>query len=204
MTWRFARLVFNLGLPIAGYRVAGRRRIPRRGGVLIVANHVGDLDPVFVGMASVHRPAQYLTDARHFGRRAFAELLFSVGSFPVRTGSPDTRALRYAREQLEAGEMIVVFPEGRPGWGAPMGEFLDGAGYLGLTPGVTVLPAAIWGVHHLLRGWRPVGRGPVLVAFGHPVEIPESGTRRERTAELARRMQAAVAELLEPMARARP
>jgi 1-acyl-sn-glycerol-3-phosphate acyltransferase len=171
--------------------------------VLVVSNHLGDLDPLFVGLA-LPRPAHYVADARHFEHRAFAELLFAVGAFPLRPGSPDTRALRYARERLEAGEVVVIFPEGRPGWGAPMGEFLQGAGHLGLTPGVTVIPAAIWGVHHLIRGWRPVGRGPVLVAFGHPVEVPAEGSRRERSAELASRMRAAVQELLEPMARARP
>ena len=66
-----------------------------------------------------------------------------------------------------------------------MADFLEGVGHLGLTPGVTVVPAAVWGTHHLMRGWRPVGRGPVLVAFGHPVPVPaEDGSRRERAAEL--------------------
>ncbi|HEX2502371.1 MAG TPA: hypothetical protein VHK00_00380, partial [Miltoncostaeaceae bacterium] len=59
-------------------------------------------------------------------------------------------------------------------------------------------------VHHLMRGWRPVGRGPVLVAFGHPVPVPETGPRRERAKELTRRMRAAIGELLEPMMRAHP
>jgi 1-acyl-sn-glycerol-3-phosphate acyltransferase len=203
--WLFARVVLNSTLPwLAGFRVAGRRRIPREGGVLVVANHVGDLDPLFVGIGCVPRQAQYMADARHYRHLPFARLLFAVGAFPVRPGSPDTRALRHAREQLLAGELIVVFAEGRPGWGAPMGEFLKGAGHLGLTPGVTVVPAAVWGVQHLMRGWRPVGRGPVLVAFGHPVPVPEDGSRRERAAELTRRTRHAVGELLEPMMRAHP
>jgi 1-acyl-sn-glycerol-3-phosphate acyltransferase len=203
--WRFARVVLAATLPwLAGFRVAGRRRIPREGGVLVVANHVGDLDPLFVGVACVPRMAEYVADARHFHNGAFAHLLFAVGAFPLSPGRADTRALRYARERLEAGGLIVLFPEGRPGWGAPMGEFLEGVGHLGMAPGVTVVPAALWGVHHLMRGWRPVGRGPVLVAFGHPVERPTEGTRRERAHELTRRSRAAVAELLEPMMRARP
>lgn len=200
-----SRLLLRPTLPwLAGFRVAGRRRIPREGGVVVVVNHVGDVDPLFVGVACVPRRAQYAADARHFRHLPFARLLFAVGAFPLRQESADTRALRYAREQLLAGELIVVFAEGRPGWGAPMGEFLEGAGHLGLTPGVTVVPAAIWGVQHFIRGWRPVGRGPVLVAFGHPVPVPEDGPRRERAAELTRRTRAAVAELLEPMMRAHP
>jgi 1-acyl-sn-glycerol-3-phosphate acyltransferase len=172
--------------------------------VLVVANHVGDLDPLFVGLACAPRAAQYVTDARHFTHRPFAALLAAVGAFPLRPGSPDTRALRFAREQLLAGELIIIFPEGRPGWGAPLGEFLQGVGHLGLTPGVSVVPAAVWAPHHLMRGWRPVGRGPVRVAFGNPVATPESGSRRERAAELTRRSRAAVQELLEPLRRADP
>jgi 1-acyl-sn-glycerol-3-phosphate acyltransferase len=189
---------------LAGFRVAGRRRIPRRGGVLVVANHVGDLDPPALGVACAPRMAQYVADARHFRHLPFALVLFAVGAFPLRSGSADTRALRYARDQLLAGELIVIWPEGRARWGAPLGEFLEGAGVLGLTPGVTVVPAAIWGAHNLMRGWRPVGRGPVLVAFGHPVPVPETGSRRERASELSRRTRAAIQELLEPMMRAYP
>lgn len=191
-------------MPFAGFRVAGRRRIPRRGAVLVVANHVGDIDPPFVGMACVPRMAQYLADAKHYHHRPLSTVMYAVGAFPVRVGSPDTRALRHAREQLMAGELVVIFPEGAPGWGRGLGEFRDGMGHLGLLPGVTVVPAAIWGTHRVLRGWRPVGRGPVRVAFGHPVAPPASGSRRERAAELTRRTRAAVQELLEPMARAHP
>jgi 1-acyl-sn-glycerol-3-phosphate acyltransferase len=200
-----AHLLLRPTLPwLAGFRIAGRRRIPREGGVVVVVNHVGDLDPIFVGVACRPRRALYLADARHYRRLPFARLLFAMGALPVEPGGPDTRTLRYARERLLAGDLIVVFAEGRAGWGAPMGEFLEGAGHLGLTPGVTVVPAAIWGTHKVMRGWRPVGRGPVLVAFGHPIAVPESGSRRERAAELTRRSRAAVQELLEPMVRAFP
>ena len=140
--------------------------------------------------------AQYLADATPLPRtcrsRAAAVLLRRVPA--CGPDSADTRALRYARDQLQAGELDPrCSPKGAPGWGSPLGDFLEGAGHLGLTPGVTVMPAAIWGVHHLMRGWRPVGRGPVLVAFGHPVPVPETGPRRERAAELTRRTRAAIA-----------
>jgi 1-acyl-sn-glycerol-3-phosphate acyltransferase len=203
--WWLNRLVLRSTItPLASFRAAGRRRIPAQGGVLVAANHVGDLDPCFLGLACVPRMAQYFADARHYRHRPFATLLFACGAFPVRPGSPDTQALRYARDQLLAGELIVIFPEGRARWGAPLGDFLEGAGHLGLLPGVSVVPAAIWGTHRLMRGWRPVGRGPVRVAFGEPVPVPEAGPRRERAAELTRRTRAAVEELLEPMMRAEP
>jgi 1-acyl-sn-glycerol-3-phosphate acyltransferase len=203
--WGLGCVLLQPTLPwLVGFRVAGRRRIPREGGVLVVANHMADTDPPFLCMAVVPRRAQYLALARHFTFWPLATLLFALGAFPVRTGQPDPRAIRYARNQLAAGRLVIIFPEGAPTWGEGLGEFREGVGVLGLTPGVTVIPAAIWGSHRVMRGWRVVGRGPVLVAFGRPVPVPAEGSRRERAAELTRRARAAVAELLEPIVRAHP
>jgi 1-acyl-sn-glycerol-3-phosphate acyltransferase len=202
--WYFARLVLTPVRALVGFRVAGRRRIPREGGVLVVANHLADVDPPFIGVACVPRPAQYVGLSRHFTRRPLAMLLFALGAFPIRTGERDGRALRHAREQLLAGRLVIIFPEGRPTWGGELEDFRNGVGHLALTPGVTVIPAAIWGTHRVMRGWRLVGRGPVLVAFGRPLEPPGPGPRRERAAEITRRARTAVEELLEPMARAYP
>ena len=111
--WLLARIVFRLTLlPVGRFRVAGRRRIPREGGVLVVANHLADLDPVFVGMACIPRRGQYIALAKHFTRWPLARALFGLGAFPVRPGGSDARALRYARNQLAAGRLVVIFPEG--------------------------------------------------------------------------------------------
>jgi 1-acyl-sn-glycerol-3-phosphate acyltransferase len=203
--WLFGRILLGaLAPPLVGFRVAGRRRVPRRGGVLVIANHLADIDPPAIAMACVPRKAQYMAAARHFTRRPLATLLFSLGAFPVRDDRPDLRAMRHAREQLAAGRLVVIFPEGAPSWGPRLGEFREGAGHLALTPGVTVLPAAIWGTHKVMRGWRVTGRGPILVAFGEPIEVPAEGTPRRRAHEVTVRARRAVEELLAPMARALP
>lgn len=202
--WLIGRVLLGVTVPWAlGFRVAGRRRIPRAGGVLVIANHPADLDPAAIGLACAPRMAQYLAAARHFRRLPLATLLFSLGAFPVRTGGrADLRALRHAREQLAAGRLVIVFPEGAATWGDGLAGFREGAGHLALTPGVTVVPAAIWGTQRVMRGWRPVGRGPVLVAFGHPLTVPSQGAPRQRAAEVTARARAAIADLLAPMVRA--
>lgn len=198
--WWLARFILTpLARLLADLRVTGRDRIPSEGGVLVVVNHLADLDPVFLGVACAPRRAQYIALAKHFTRRPLAMVLFGLGAFPVRPGA-DARAVRYARDQLAAGRLVVIFPEGGPSWDAGLGEFREGMGLLGLVEGVRVVPAAVWGAQHVLRGWRPVGRGPVIVAFGHPLPVPAEGTRRERAAKLTRRAHEAVRELLEPMA----
>jgi 1-acyl-sn-glycerol-3-phosphate acyltransferase len=198
--WWFGRLLLGaIAPPLLGFRVAGRRRIPREGGVLVIANHPADIDPAAVGLACVPRRAQYMALDRHFRSRALATLLFALGAFPIRSGRPDLRAMRHARAQLAAGRLLVVFPEGVAGWSATPGPFRDGAGHLALTPGVTVVPAAVHGTQHVLRGWRPVGRGPVLIAFGEPLEVPGEGSPRERAAEVTRRARDAIEGMLARM-----
>ncbi len=203
--WWFGRLLLGLlAPPVLGFRVAGRRRIPAEGGVLVIANHPADIDPAALGLACVPRPAQYMALARHFEGRALATLLFALGAFPIRAGRADLRAMRHARAQLTAGRLVVVFPEGVASGDGRLGTFHDGAGHLALTPGVTVLPAAIWGTQKVLRGWRPIGRGPVLIAFGTPVDVPAGGPPRDRAAEVTRRARRAIEDLLAPMRGALP
>jgi 1-acyl-sn-glycerol-3-phosphate acyltransferase len=203
--WAFGWGLLRLTMPwLVGYRAFGRDHVPARGGVLVVSNHLADIDPAAVGLACCPRPAQYLAMARHFTHRPLAMLLFSLGAFPVNPGQPDTRALRHAREQLQAGRLVIIFPEGAPTWGPEMSEFREGVGHLALTPGVTVVPAALWGTHRVLRGWRPVGRGPVHVAFGPPVPVTAEGSRRERAHQLTADVRHAIQALLDPMVRERP
>ncbi|WP_217915664.1 lysophospholipid acyltransferase family protein [Miltoncostaea marina] len=203
--WWFGRVLLWVTAPwLLGYRAAGRRRVPREGGVLVIANHLADIDPPALAMAVMPRRAEYLADARHFTRRWLATLLFALGAFPVRLDRSDLRALRHARERLQAGGLVIVWPEGTPSWGPRMGPFREGAGHLALTPGVTVLPAAIWGTHKVLRGRRPVGRGPVLVAIGEPLPVPAEGPSRERARAVVEQARAEIERLLEPMVRAHP
>ncbi|MGD9570847.1 MAG: lysophospholipid acyltransferase family protein [Thermoleophilia bacterium] len=203
--WAFGLHLLGATAPRAlGYRVEGRRHIPDTGGVLVLANHPADLDPPAVGLACGPRPAQYMALAKHFTRLPLATLLFALGAFPVRTDRPDLRAMRYAREQLALGRLVIVFPEGGASWSPVLGPFREGAGHLALTPGVTVVPAAVWGTQAVLRGWRPVGRGPVRVSFGPPLGVPAEGTPRERAAAVTADARAAIEALLAPLVRAAP
>lgn len=202
--WYFGRGLLWCTVPwLHGFRRTGTEHIPRRGGVLMVANHLADVDPPYLALACGARPAQYVALSRHFTRRPLATLLFALGAFPIRPGA-DTRAMRYARDQLERGRLVIIFPEGSPTGGAHMTDFREGAGLLALTPGVTVIPAAIWGSHRVMRGRLPTGRGPVRVAVGPPVDVPNDGSRRERAAEVARRSRAAIEDLLAPLVAEHP
>lgn len=192
----FGQAMLRIGSPVFGFRVDGVQHLPSAGGVLLVSNHVADVDPPFMAAAVLPRQLLYVSDAKHFTSLPLAVLLESLGAFPIRLGEVDTRALRYARQMLGRGEVVSIFPEGRPTFSDRMLPFLGGVGHLALTPGVTVLPAGLWGTHRILDGRRPRGRGPVRVRFGLPVPVPAEGPRRARAQQVTAAARDAVAGLL--------
>jgi 1-acyl-sn-glycerol-3-phosphate acyltransferase len=202
--YRAARwLVINWGRRVNGFEVAGRAHIPQAGGVLVVVNHLADIDGMFVASAlPAARAGTHLVTARHHDASPVVrELLLRLGLEPVRTDGSETSGLRHARALLRDGGTVVVYPEGVPGFSASVQPFAHGAGWLALTPGITVIPTAIWGSHRAMRRGLPIGRGPVRVAFGAPVSLDDlEGGRGARVHEVTRRMRQRVQALVTALA----
>jgi len=63
-------------------------------------------------IAASPRPLRFLIADNEYDRWWLKWLFKSIGCIPVdRTGRPD-RAMRRAREALEAGEIVAIFPQG--------------------------------------------------------------------------------------------
>ena len=103
---RFAMLFLG---PI---KVIGRKRVPREGGLLILANHLSDVDPVVVQLACPRR-IHFMAKSDLFEMKGLGAILRFVRAFPVRRGEPDRAALKYAIELLKMGEVVCIFPEGQ-------------------------------------------------------------------------------------------
>jgi 1-acyl-sn-glycerol-3-phosphate acyltransferase len=92
-------------------RAAGRRNFPRRGPVLLIANHQSFLDPLCVGLASP-RHLHYLARKTLFNNRAFGLWLRVVNSVPIDQEGVGKEGMRNILARLEAGHPVLVFPEG--------------------------------------------------------------------------------------------
>jgi 1-acyl-sn-glycerol-3-phosphate acyltransferase len=117
---------------------------------------------------------------------------------PVRRGTGDQSPLDDARRALEAGEVVVIYPEGTTATSAP--DHSPGRGRTGLVrlarmSGVPVLPVATWGGQYV---WRKSGRQSL--AFGRPIwllagEPKELGTGDADGATLRAQTDDVMAEL---------
>lgn len=189
--WRFGTIVLwpvTYGLMRA--KRVGTRTVPATGATLIVANHLSMKDPPLIGMMALPRKLHFMAKSELFSSRVGAWVMRGIGAFPVERGAGDREAIRYSRDMLRSGETVIMFPEGTRSLSGRLRPFFSGAGVLALEPGVTVIPAAIWGSQ------KPFG--PVRVIFGDPIDLSDltEGAKSVRAREATRRMMAAICELI--------
>lgn len=160
-------------------RIRGLDRVPQTGPVLFVANHTNFIDgPVLFGI--IPRRVSFLVKSEAV-KGPLGWLLRSVGQHALKRDVPDRAPLMAALGQLKAGGCIGIFPEGTRGAGMVQNVF-NGAGWLAVRSGATVMPIAIRGTD------RPAGserrrrrrrfRPPVDYLFGTPFEVPAGAGKK--------------------------
>jgi 1-acyl-sn-glycerol-3-phosphate acyltransferase len=175
-----ARLYFGL-------RLEGTEHIPAEGAVLIVPNHQTYADPILVTIP-VRRPVYYMAWSRLFEIRGLGRLIRRLRAFPVQLESSDPRATREAVRLLQAGEAVMIFPEGERSFDGRVGRFKPGAFRLAVSLGVPVLPVTIAGGHESWPRGRLLPRPGRMTITYHPLVHPDSGRDpREAARDLAER-----------------
>jgi 1-acyl-sn-glycerol-3-phosphate acyltransferase len=148
----------------------GREHLPRTGPLLLASNHRSFLDPFLIG-ALIRRPVYYMAKRELFENRLVAWLLSRLGAFPVDRGAGDAEAMEAARQILERGDCVVVFPEGTRVRQGALGAPRRGVGRLALQTGAPVAPIAVSGSDQVRRGWRIRPR-KVRLRAGAPMLFP--------------------------------
>jgi 1-acyl-sn-glycerol-3-phosphate acyltransferase len=155
--------------------VYGLQNVPKRGGVLIVANHQSYLDPAVLGV-NIRRPASFLAKSELFENRYFGGLIRRLNAFPVRQGEGDVGAVRETIKRLQEGHLLMMFPEGSRSPDGQIAPMEKGVGLIvrRAGPAVRVVPAAVWGG---TKAWPPDRRcpqsHPVRVKYGKPLALSD-------------------------------
>ncbi|WP_420637893.1 lysophospholipid acyltransferase family protein [Candidatus Poriferisocius sp.] len=166
---RLARAVFG-----AYFRcfTRGRRNLPPSGAVIIAPTHRSNLDTPMVG-ASARRPLRYFAKSGLFRGPITTWIVVVMGGFPVRRDMVDRSALKAALAVLEAGQPLVVFPEGERKSGTRIHPLLDGAAWLAAKAQVPVVPVAIGGTERAMGiGVRMPRPRAVRLVWGEPLAPP--------------------------------
>ncbi|MBW1602090.1 1-acyl-sn-glycerol-3-phosphate acyltransferase [Streptomyces sp. JJ66] len=187
------------------FDVEGTEHVPRRGGAVLVSNHISYLDFIFAGRAALpaKRLVRFMAKESVFRHRVSGPLMRAMKHIPVdRTAGLD--AYRHAVRALRGGEIVGVFPEATISPSFTLKEFKTGAARMAQEAGVPLLPVALWGTQRLWTKGRPrdFGRNhfPVTIRVGAPLRA-EAG---ESVAALTERLRERVQGLLESAQRAYP
>lgn len=105
----FSRFLFWFLGPI---RVRGKYRVPKTGGLLILSNHLADVDPICV-QVGCPRPIHFMAKSELFDMPILGNVIKKFKAFPVKRGEPDRASIKRAVQLLRMGEVVCVFPEGQ-------------------------------------------------------------------------------------------
>lgn len=181
----------------------GAEHMATPGPLILAPVHRSNLDAPLMGGLS-ERPTKSLAKESLFGSALVGWVMSALGGFPVTRGTADREALRSAQELLEAGESMIVFPEGTRQQGEQVGEVYDGAAFLAARTGARVVPIGIAGTEAAMPpGARFPRRTRVAIIVGEPLDPPASATgrvtlsdRKSFTELLRQRLQAVYDEAL--------
>jgi 1-acyl-sn-glycerol-3-phosphate acyltransferase len=170
----FRRVMLLLGQIFWGFTVHGAEKVPRKGAIVVAANHTQYLDPVYVCMA-VPRRVQWMGKKELFVF-PFAALFYFIGTFPVDREGGGRAGLRTALNFLARGWTHGIFPEGTHRTGEGSREAKSGTALLAVRAGVPVVPVFV-GKSPSLRGRL---RGERLhVYIGDPITVDPTLRGRE-------------------------
>ena len=171
--YRFLRvLVRALNRILFRTTVEGADRVPDRGPVIIAPVHRSFID-FFVASEVTTRKLHYMAKDSLWRNGALARILPSVGAFPVHRESADREALRRAQQVLDAGEVLILFPEGERRIGPVIEDLHEGVAFLAARTGATVVPVGIGGSASVMpKGNRLPRPRHIHLIVGRPISPP--------------------------------
>jgi len=192
--WASQYLLMRPAMMLLGWpRIEGRENLRGVNGVLlVVCNHISDVDVGFVQMALPARLRNRIAtatggealEALHTpaaGRGMFGRIydrvqwVLGVGLlnlFPLPREAGFRQSFAYAGAAVDRGYSVLVFPEGRHTTDGKINPFRAGIGLLANNLGIPVLPMRIVGLFELKEAGKKFTRpGKIQVRIGKPVKF---------------------------------
>jgi 1-acyl-sn-glycerol-3-phosphate acyltransferase len=181
-------------------RVEGRERVPRHGPFVLAPVHRSNMDTIYAATVT-RRRLRYMGKHTLWKGSFFSWLLSALGGFPVVRGTADREALNRCVEVLEAGEPLVLFPEGERKSGPTVQPLFDGAVYIAARAGVPIVPVGIGGSERAMpKGTKMIRPARVHLIVGQPIDVRSGeGARVPRSAvrEASEQLHARLQELFD-------
>jgi 1-acyl-sn-glycerol-3-phosphate acyltransferase len=158
LAWLIARGLYRI-------RVTGLAHVPTAGPALLVCNHVSFADALVLS-AAVHRPMRFVMEAAIFRTPGLNFVFRGMKAIPIASAREDLAvreaAFALVLAELEAGQLVCIFPEGRLTPDGAIGEFRPGLMRVMQERPVPVVPVALSGLWGSAFSRRRRGGGRLL------------------------------------------
>ncbi len=157
-------------------RIQGLENIPETGPILVVCNHISDLDPALLCAAILLKfPTQLIRAVAKielFRAPLLGTMIRSYGAIPVDRTGKDVRAMREIVRAMKGGK-VLIFPEGTRSMD---GKLLPGKRPVGRLIHIArplIVPAAVWGTIQAVPPTSIIPRigKDIGVRFGPPLDM---------------------------------
>ncbi len=173
LRWMIRHIGFRFLAKIEG--IEGVENIPSEGPAILIYNHIAFVDPVVI-MGLLPRNVVPIAKAESYNEPIWGIFPKLWDSIPVRRDEVDRGALRAMLNVLQAGETILIAPEGTRNENLQEGK--EGVAYLAIKSSAPVVPVAVYGTKGFPsinpKRWREEG---ATVRVGRPFRFRETPDR---------------------------
>lgn len=153
-------------------KVIGAHNIPAHGAFLLAPIHRSNIDTPLAA-AVTRRRMRFMGKDTIWKFRPIGWIVSALGAFPVTRGTADREALKRCIAVLQAGEPLVLFPEGTRQSGPTVMPLFDGAAYVAVKAGVPIIPVGIGGSERVMpKGGKMIYPRKCVVIVGEPIIVP--------------------------------
>lgn len=173
LRWMIRYIGFRFLAKIEG--IKGVENIPSDGPAILIYNHIAFVDPVVI-LGLLPRNVVPIAKAESYKEPIWGIFPQLWNSIPVRRDELDRGALRAMLNVLQAGETILIAPEGTRNESLQKGK--EGVAYLAVKSSAPVVPVAVYGTKGFPsfspQRWREEG---ATVRVGKPFWFRETSDR---------------------------
>ena len=155
-------------------------RVPERGPLIIVANHINFLEAPLIYTHLQPRPVTGFAKAETWNNPVLGALFDLGGAIPLRRGEADMTALRQALKALEAGHILAVTPEGTRSGHGRLQPGHPGVVLLALRSGAPLLPMVYYGGELFWHNLPRLRRTDFHIVVGQPFYLDAGGVKVTR------------------------
>lgn len=198
LAWILSRTIYQV-------KIHGLDNLPKSGSCFVAANHVSYVDWLFLFAAS-RRPIRFVMDHTFLKIPLLGWLFRHAKVIPIAQSKENPKLLDEAfakiSQELQLGNIVCIFPEGRLTRDGKLGVFRGGVQRALARDPVPVVPVALHGLWtsifsrnpdvDRLRLWRS-WRRPVTLTFGEPL-LPEQASTEAIEAAVTKLLKLAESE----------